>query len=142
MDLDGEDSVIARVASLSVKSAASVWNMLEPSFVRWDIVVAEVEGKGKGTKRQPPKPKQESREDEEGLLAPVSEDAWSVLEWLVSLFERDAETTEKEGKGECTNFTFAPYILKRKITAECPDGVFYSLLLSTPITHYSGVSQR
>lgn len=98
VDLDGEDSVIARVASLSVKSAASVWNMLKPGFVRWDIVVAEVEGKGKGTKRQPPKPKQESREDEEGLSAPVSEDAWSVLEWLVSLFERDAETTEKEGK--------------------------------------------
>ncbi|KAF9653198.1 hypothetical protein BDM02DRAFT_2184490 [Thelephora ganbajun] len=98
VDLDGEDSVIARVASLSVKSATSVWSMLKPGFVRWDIAVAEVEGKGKGTKRQPTNPKQESYEDGEDLSTPVSEGAWPVLEWLISLFERDAEMAEKEGK--------------------------------------------
>jgi len=101
VDLDGEDSVIARVASLSIKSATSVWSMLKPGFVQWDIVVAEMEGKGKGTKRQPAKPKQEPHEDSEDLSAPVSEGAWPVLEWLISLFERDAEMTEKEGKREC-----------------------------------------
>ena len=98
VDFDGEDSVIARVASLSVKSATSVWSVLKPGFVRWDIAVAEAEGKGKGSKRQPVKPKQESYEDGEDPSAPVSEGAWSVLEWLISLFERDAEMTEKGGK--------------------------------------------
>ena len=100
VDLDGEDSVIARVASLSVRSANSVWSMLRPGFVRWDIAVAEVEAKGKGTKRQAAKPKQESYEDGEDVSAPVSEGAWPVLEWLISVFERDAETAEKEGKRE------------------------------------------
>ena len=100
VDLDGEDSVIARVASLSVKSATSVWSMLKPGFVRWDIAVAEAEVKGKGTKRQPAKPRQEPYGDEEDPSASVSEGAWPVLEWLISVFERDAEMTEKEGKRE------------------------------------------
>jgi hypothetical protein len=106
VDLDGEDSAIARVASLSVKSATSVWSMLKPGFVRWDIAVAEVDRKGKGTKRRRVKSKQESWEDEEDLSAPVGEGAWTVLEWLVSVFERDAEMTEKEGKGECAISSF------------------------------------
>ena len=100
VDFDGEDSVIANVASLSVKSATSVWSMLKPGFVRWDIPFAEAEGKGKGTKRQPAKPKLEPYEDEEDPSAPVSEGAWPVLEWLISVFERDAEMAEKEGKRE------------------------------------------
>ena len=104
VDLDGEDSVIAKVASLSVKSATSIWSMLKPSFVRWDIAVTEAEGKGKGIKRKPVKPKQEFHEDGEDPSTPVSEDAWPVLEWLISLFERDAEMTEKEGKREGVNF--------------------------------------
>ena len=107
VDFDGEDSVIARIASLSVKSATSVWSMLKPGFVQWDIAVAEVEGKGKGTKRQLAKLKQESYEDEEDPSALVSEGAWPVLEWLISLFERDAETTEKEGKRQCTTLSFS-----------------------------------
>ena len=107
VDLDGEDSVIARVASLSVKSATSVWAMLKPGFVRWDIAVAEADGKGKGTKRQPAKPKQESYEDGGDISAPVSEGAWAVLEWLISVFERDAEMTEKERKRECTLLYFS-----------------------------------
>ena len=107
VDLDGDDSVIARVASLSVKSATSVWAMLKPGFVRWDIAVVEADGKGKGAKRQPAKPKQESSEDGEDLSAPVNEGAWAVLEWLTSVFERDAEMTEKEGKRECTLLYFS-----------------------------------
>lgn len=101
IDLDGEDSTIARVASLSVRSATNVWAMLRPGFVRWDIAVTEAEGKGKGTKRQPAKPKQEAYEDGEDLSAPVGEGAWAVLEWLISVFERDAEMTEEGGKREC-----------------------------------------
>jgi hypothetical protein len=101
VDLDGEDSIIARIASLSVKSATSVWSMLKPGFVRWDIVVAEEEEKVKGTKRQPAKPKQVPYEDGEDLSAPVSEGAWPVLEWLISVFARDAEITEKGGKRGC-----------------------------------------
>lgn len=107
VDFDGEDSVIARVASSSVRSATSVWGMLTPDFVRWDIALAETEGKGKGTKRQPTKPKQEFCEDKEDPSAPVSENAWPVLEWLISLFERDAETTEREGKRERTTPSFS-----------------------------------
>lgn len=103
VDLDGEDSVIASVASLSVKSASSIWSMLKPGFVRWDIALAEVEGKGKGTKRQPAKPKRGSHEDGEDPSTFVSEGAWPVLEWLISLFEKDAEMTEKEGKRESVN---------------------------------------
>jgi hypothetical protein len=142
VDFDGEDSVIARVASSSVRSATSVWSMLKPGFVQWDIALAEVEGKGKGTKRQPSKPKQESYEDEEDASAPVSEGAWPVLEWLVSLFERDAETTEKEGKRECEFSSFSHQSPDK--WASLPntfDGVFYSLSLSTLITHNSGVPQ-
>lgn len=96
MDLDGEDSVIARVASLSVNSAASVWTILKPGFVRWDIALAGADGKG--TKRQLVKPRHCEREEDPS--SPVGEEAWTVLEWLVSLFERDAEMTEKEGKRE------------------------------------------
>lgn len=107
VDFDGEDSVIARVASLSVKSATSVWSMLKPGFVRWDIAVAEAEGKGKGAKRQPGKPKQESYEDGEDPSVPVSEGAWPVLGWLISLFERDAEMCEKEGKREYAVSSFS-----------------------------------
>jgi hypothetical protein len=142
VDFDGEDSVIARVASLSVRSATSVWSMLKPGFVQWDIALAEVEGKGKGTKRQPAKPKQESYEDEEDASAPVSEGAWPVLEWLVSLFERDAETTEKEGKRECEFSSFSHQSPDKWASLlNTFDGVFYSLSLSTLITHNSGVPQ-
>ena len=141
VDFDGEDSVIARVASLSVKSATSVWSMLKPGFVRWDIALAETEGKGKGTKRQPAKPKQESYEDEEDPSALVSEGAWPVLEWLISLFERDAEMTEKEGKRECAISPFSHPYPDGDISVEYLDGVFHSLPLSTPITHNSGVPQ-
>lgn len=106
VDFDGEDSVVARVASLSVKSATSVWSMLKPGFVRWDIAVAAEEK----SKRQPAKAKQESYEDGEDPSAPVSEGAWSVLEWLILLFERDAEMNEKEGKRECAISSFSrPY---------------------------------
>lgn len=138
VDLDGEDSVIASIASLSVKSATSVWSMLKPGFVRWDIAVAGIEGKGKGTKRQPVKPKQGSQEEGEDLSTPVSEGAWPVLEWLISIFERDAEMAEKEGKRERVNFI--PQT--RDISAEHPDRVFCSLSFSAPITHHSGVPQR
>lgn len=103
VDLDGEDSVIASVASLSVKSAASVWSMLKPGFVRWDIAVAEAEGRAKGSKRQSAKPKQGPDEDED-LSILVSGGAWPVLEWLISLFERDAEMTEKVGERERVDF--------------------------------------
>lgn len=142
VDFDGEDSIIARVASLSVKSAISVWSMLKPGFVRWDIGVAEAEGKGKGTKRQPAKPKQEHLEDGEDLSAPVSEGAWSVLEWLISLFERDAEMTEKEGKRGCAIPSPPPLIPGCDVSADYPDGISYSLPLSTSIAHHSGVSKR
>ena len=117
VDFDGEDSVIARVASLSVKSATSVWSMLKPGFVRWDIAVAEVEGKGKGIKRQLTKPRQETQEDGEDPSAPISEGAWSVLDWLILLFERDAEMTENQGKRECAVF-FLPPISRCDIFAE------------------------
>jgi len=139
VDFDGEDSVIARVASLSVKSATSVWSMLQPGFVRWDIAVAEADGKGKGVKRRPAEPRQDSCEDGEDPSAPVSEGAWPVLEWLILSFERDAEVTEKEGKRECAILSFSHPSPDGHIFAEYPDGVSYSLLLSTPITHYSGV---
>ena len=129
VDFDGEDSVIARVAALSIKSATSVWAMLKPGFVRWDIAVAEAEGKGKGTKRQPAKPKQEPYEDGEDLSAPISERAWPVLEWLISVFERDAEATEKGGKREHAIPSFSHPL---------PD---VTLLLNTstafPIAYYS-----
>ena len=120
VDFDGEDSVIARVASSSVGSATSVWSMLKPNFVRWDIALAETEGKGKGTKRQPAKPKQDFCEDEEDPSAPVSENAWPVLEWLISLFERDAETTEKAGKRERTTPRLSPTVSGRDVPAEYP----------------------
>ena len=139
IDFDGEDSVIARVASSSVKSATSVWSMLKPGFVQWDIAVAEADGKGKGNKRRPAEPRQESYEDKEDPSAPVSEGAWPVLEWLISSFERDAEITEKEGKRECAISSFSHPSPDGHIFAEYLDGVSYSLPLSTPITHYSGV---
>ena len=129
VDLDGEDSVIARVASLSVKSAASVWAMLKPGFVRWDIAVTETDGKGKGTKRQPAKPKQESYDDGEDLSVPVSEGAWAVLEWLISVFERDAEMTEKEGKRECTVLCFSRQLPKV--------ASLLNILTAFPIAYYS-----
>lgn len=135
VDLDGEDSVIARVASLSVKSATSVWSMLKPGFVRWDIAVAEAEGKGKGTKRQPAKAKQEPCEDEEDLSAPVSEGAWPVLEWLISLFEKDSEVAEKEGKRECEVFALAHLDVTSQLSASTAFSIAYHsplLLLTIP----------
>ena len=142
MDLDGEDSVIASVASLSIKSATSVWTMLKPGFVRWDIAFAEVEGKGRGTKRQPAKPKPASYEDGEDASIPVSEGAWPLLEWLISLFETDAGMTEKEGKRERVNLVPLTHPSRRETSAEHPDGAFYSLSFSAPITHYPGFPQR
>ena len=142
VDLDGEDSVVASVASLSVKSATSVWSILKPGFVRWDIPVVEVEGKGKGTKRQPARTKQDFREGGEDFLTPVSEGAWPTLEWLILLFEQDAEVTEKEGKRERVNFVPPTCISRRDTSAEHLDGVSYSLSFSTSIAHYSGFSQR
>lgn len=138
VDLDGEDSVIATVASLSVKSAANVWSMLKPGFVQWDLAVAEAEGKGKGKKRQPAKPKRESDEEEEVPPSPVSEGAWPVLEWLISVFEKDAEMTEKEGKRERVKFVPWPVSPGVTFVLNTPDGVFYSLPFSAPAAHHPG----
>ena len=102
---DGEDSYIARVAQC-VGSAANVWAVIRPGFVKWDShPTSGVLGKTKANRRQA-RVKDESGDllDNEPM-AIVGDDAWAVLDWLLLIFDKDEQQAVKDRKrGSCGIF--------------------------------------
>lgn len=98
--LDGVDSYIARIAQC-VGTAPNVWALVKPSFVRWDSPAA-IGISGKGRKRRSVNPIKEEHVDlaldEEGPVAVVADDAWSVLSWLVLVFQKDESQSIEDNK--------------------------------------------
>lgn len=95
MENDSLESVIG-VEALSIKMAKSCWNILAEGFKQQKEYVSPV-------RRRNPK-RISSREDpEEDIMiedAAVGENAWSVLEWLLVLFEQDELSAVGRGSGE------------------------------------------
>jgi hypothetical protein len=87
---DGEDSDIAKVAQC-IGYATNVWEVIRPGFVNWDIIENRVKGKKRTTRV-----KIKAEEVSDTLsTAVIGDEAWTVLNWLVLLFEID-ETRVKE----------------------------------------------
>ncbi|KAI0645721.1 hypothetical protein C8Q79DRAFT_1111447 [Trametes meyenii] len=97
---DVEDSYIAREA-LRIQRARCCWEIIKEGFIRRD---------GEGTVPSPRKPgvRRSTRhmvEDDDGWggegaepPAPVSEHAWGVLGWILTLFECDEAAVEHSGQ--------------------------------------------
>ena len=93
------DSHIA-IEALRIGRARCCWEIIKEGFIRRD---------GGKTTSSPRKPRtrkttrQTSDDDEdEGdeMPAPVSEHAWGVLGWLLTVFERDEAEVEQSGQSE------------------------------------------
>ncbi|KDQ53468.1 hypothetical protein JAAARDRAFT_425004 [Jaapia argillacea MUCL 33604] len=99
-DEDEDDSFIAREAA-SIQGCKTCWAIVKEGFVKrkeGDIVV-ENKPKARGKKRQPLYEEAAMSEAESTEIpSPVGPYAWSTLEWLVSLFEKDERASAKNGQ--------------------------------------------
>ncbi|KAH9949562.1 hypothetical protein B0H21DRAFT_727424 [Amylocystis lapponica] len=96
--MDDEDSFIAKQA-VRIKSARSVWEVLREGFVQRAHGAASVPaGKRKG--RRPVVDEDDGfGADVDGPSA-VGPYAWPVLDWFVTLLERDEQMAERRGQRE------------------------------------------
>ncbi len=100
-----EDSYIAKQA-LRLQNARCCWEILKEGFIQRS---------GSDMMSSPRKPtsRRSTRghydgddgwEDEDNdTPAPVGDHAWSVLDWLLALFEKDEAAVERAGQGEAAN---------------------------------------
>lgn len=119
---DGEDSFIAKVAQC-VGTATNVWELLKPGFVKWEDYASNgVANMAKG-KRRSARVKEEFTDDflDGKEPAAVGEEAWSVLDWLILVFDKDERRTVEDGQ---RTFISQPLIAWL-------NNCFFSLLLST-----------
>jgi hypothetical protein len=124
---DGEDSFIAKVAQC-VGAATNVWELIKPRFVQWESYTPTgASSKAKGT-RQSARIKEEYPDNFLDGIEPavVGDESWSVLNWLILIFDKDERHTAEDGER-----TFVS-----KALIALPNTCFFSLLLSTALINY------
>ncbi|KAI0743562.1 hypothetical protein C8Q80DRAFT_1181954 [Daedaleopsis nitida] len=102
--VEEEDSYIAKQA-LRVRNARCCWEILKEGFIpRGDSDVMSSPRKAKATRRSTRRRSDDyddAWEDEDAAIpAPVSDHAWSVLDWMLTLFESNEAAVEQTGQGE------------------------------------------
>lgn len=98
-----QDSYIAREA-LRITRTRCCWEIIREGFVRRDGIAASSSPRKKRSRRTA----RSKDADEDGQAgddseppASVSEHAWGVLGWILTLFERDEADVERTGQGGC-----------------------------------------
>ena len=100
-----EDSHIAREA-LRIRNARCCWDIIREGFIprgNGDVTASPQKPKGRRSRRvQVQDDEGQGWEGEDTAApAPVSDHAWSVLGWILTLFENNEAAMECNGQGEC-----------------------------------------
>lgn len=97
MQFDHMDSLIFK-QSEAIKSAKNCWEILKSGYrLRKLRMYAPPKGKGKQTRNLFTS---EPSGDDGREILPVDEDSWFTLNWLLTLFEHDADLMEARGERE------------------------------------------
>ena len=106
MQFDHMDSPIFK-QSEAIKSAKNCWEILKSGYrLRKLRMYASPKGKGKQTRNLfASEPSFVAGEGEQEIL-PVDEDSWFILDWLLTLFEHDADLMEARGEREPVFFVY------------------------------------
>lgn len=84
--------------SVAIKHSRNCWEFLKSSFIpRTTHLHGSPMPKGKG-KRTPQVPLVEPIDNVSEDIRVVSDDSWFILEWLVALFEKDADSVEQQAQ--------------------------------------------
>ena len=93
-----EDSHIAREA-LRIQNAQCCWEIIREGFIQRDnddVIPSPRKAKGRRSTRTQDED-DEAGEGENGTAPlPVADYAWSVLDWILTLFENDEAATERK----------------------------------------------
>ena len=100
MQFEHMDSPIFK-QSEAIKSAKNCWEILKSGYrLRKLRMYASPKGKGKQTRNLfTSEPSVVAGDDGQEIL-PVDDDSWSTLNWLLTLFEHDADLMEARGERE------------------------------------------
>lgn len=99
MEFPFSESLIFNQA-VAIKHSKNCWEILKSSFkARTTHLLNTPNAKGKGKQSSRLRFVEPSYNDNDGGdIKIVSDDSWFVLEWLITLFEKDADTTEGQGQ--------------------------------------------
>ena len=87
--------------SVAIKHSKNCWEILKSSFkARTTYLLDTPKAKGKGKQASRLRFVEPSYHDLDDLddIKVISDDSWFILEWLIALFERDADVTERQGQ--------------------------------------------
>ena len=99
MQFEHMDSPIFK-QSEAIKSAKNCWEILKSGYrLRKLQMYASPKGKGKQTRNLFTEPSFVAGEDGQEIL-PVDDDSWPTFNWLLTLFEHDADLMEARGERE------------------------------------------
>ena len=99
--VDDEDSYIAKQA-LRVRNARCCWEIIKEGFIRRgdsDVMSSPRKPRSRRSTRAHDDDDDDTWDDG-SMPAPVSDHAWSVLGWILTLFESDEANIERTGQGE------------------------------------------
>ncbi|KII92900.1 hypothetical protein PLICRDRAFT_37703 [Plicaturopsis crispa FD-325 SS-3] len=105
---DDEDSYLAREA-LCITQCRHCWAILKEGFiVRKRPVMSTPKGKGKRKQQDFLEDEVPTYRDSPEAVPIVAENAWPVLEWLVSIFEQDELQSKRDGQPQ-----YSPLLLSQ-----------------------------
>jgi hypothetical protein len=86
--------------AVAIKHSKNCWEILKSSFkARTTHLLSTPKAKGKGKQASRLRFVEPSyRDNDEGDIKVVSDDSWFILEWIIALFEKDADTAEEQGQ--------------------------------------------
>ncbi|KAI0329420.1 hypothetical protein GY45DRAFT_871961 [Cubamyces sp. BRFM 1775] len=91
------DSYIA-VEALRIGRARCCWEIIREGFIRRDGGKATSSPRKARTRKSTRRMYDDDEEEEDEMPAPVSEHAWGVLGWMLTVFERDEAEVEQSGQ--------------------------------------------
>lgn len=87
------DSILSKVAVI-LKEQKDCWGLLRPG-----VVAPPKDDSSPAQKRQPVPPLSSDEEDESSVPALIGTHSWPLLEWLITLFEKDQELADVTRSG-------------------------------------------
>lgn len=101
MQFEHMDSPIFK-QSKAIKSAKNCWEILKPGYRlrKLQMYTSPTKGKGKQTRNLFASDPSFVAGDDGQEVLPVDDNSWSTLNWLLTLFEHDADVMEARGERE------------------------------------------
>lgn len=81
--------------AVAIRKSRNMWEVLKAGYTKKTMKMFTTPSKGRG--KQPRSSASDRMEEWSSDEAAVGNDSWFLLEWLVTLFEKDAEATHKSG---------------------------------------------